>query len=218
MASIDVDNLQPHAVPTSSSFTTHPRQQPQPEAAIVMSAPESPSSKRATTSAGLPASASASAYTQSTSSSASNPQASRHPPSKSATGGQSHSHRPVSAMPTPASGSSQHRQAAVDSTAGLANGGQGAYADRRASAHPTVPVSSQSVIGGLPQLAMSPSIDASLHSSAISSGIPITSPAALAYFAAHPRRQQVHFGSYLLLQTLGEGEFGKVKLGVHKEW
>lgn len=54
--------------------------------------------------------------------------------------------------------------------------------------------------------------------SALSSGIPLTSPAALSYFAAHPRRQQVHFGSYLLLQTLGEGEFGKVKLGVHKEW
>lgn len=78
------------------------------------------------------------------------------------------------------------------------------------------------MVGGLPQMAsLAPvpsSIDASFASSAISAGIPVTSPAALAYFAAHPRRQQVHFGSYLLLQTLGEGEFGKVKLGVHKEW
>ena len=26
------------------------------------------------------------------------------------------------------------------------------------------------------------------------------------------------FGPYLLLQTLGEGEFGKVKLGLHQQW
>ncbi|KAK0564987.1 hypothetical protein OC844_001441 [Tilletia horrida] len=52
----------------------------------------------------------------------------------------------------------------------------------------------------------------------VPAGVPITSPAAVAYFAAHPRRQQVYFGNYLLLQTLGEGEFGKVKLGVHREW
>lgn len=61
-------------------------------------------------------------------------------------------------------------------------------------------------------------VDPSLANNAISQGIPVTSPAALQYFAAHPRRQQVHFGNYLLLQTLGEGEFGKVKLGVHKEY
>ena len=46
----------------------------------------------------------------------------------------------------------------------------------------------------------------------------VTSPTALSYFAAHPRRPQVYFGDYLLLQTLGEGEFGKVKLGVHRTW
>ena len=28
----------------------------------------------------------------------------------------------------------------------------------------------------------------------------------------------VGFGPYVLLQTLGEGEFGKVKLGVHTEY
>ncbi|CAO1634186.1 unnamed protein product [Parajaminaea phylloscopi] len=140
---------------------------------------------------------------------------SAHPPSKSATGGQSHAHRPVSAMPTPASHSSASRAPPIDATALVS--GSAAYADRRASAHPTVPAPHPGV-SGLPQLAMSPSIDPAVASTAISSGIPITSPAALAYFAAHPRRQQVHFGSYLLLQTLGEGEFGKVKLGVHKEW
>ena len=43
-------------------------------------------------------------------------------------------------------------------------------------------------------------------------------PAAVAYAAAHPKRQIPRFGPYLLLQTLGEGEFGKVKLGLHGEW
>ncbi len=87
------------------------------------------------------------------------------------------------------------------------------YTERRASAHPTMTSSHNgSSSSGVPA-----SIDPTT-SQAISSGIPITSPAALSYFAAHPRRQQVHFGNYLLLQTLGEGEFGKVKLGVHKEW
>lgn len=43
-------------------------------------------------------------------------------------------------------------------------------------------------------------------------------PAALEYTAAHPRRTIPKFGPYLLLQTLGEGEFGKVKLGLHMQW
>lgn len=43
-------------------------------------------------------------------------------------------------------------------------------------------------------------------------------PAAIAYAAAHPRRTIPKFGPYLLLQTLGEGEFGKVKLGLHSQW
>jgi hypothetical protein len=43
-------------------------------------------------------------------------------------------------------------------------------------------------------------------------------PAAVAYALAHPRRQIPKFGPYLLLQTLGEGEFGKVKLGLHSVW
>ncbi|KAG6872682.1 hypothetical protein C0995_007660 [Termitomyces sp. Mi166 len=43
-------------------------------------------------------------------------------------------------------------------------------------------------------------------------------PAAVAYATAHPRRTIPKFGPYLLLQTLGEGEFGKVKLGLHCQW
>ncbi|KAH9925645.1 Pkinase-domain-containing protein [Epithele typhae] len=43
-------------------------------------------------------------------------------------------------------------------------------------------------------------------------------PAALEYATAHPRRTIPKFGPYLLLQTLGEGEFGKVKLGLHMQW
>lgn len=43
-------------------------------------------------------------------------------------------------------------------------------------------------------------------------------PAAVAYAAAHPRRTIPKFGPYLLLQTVGEGEFGKVKLGLHSQW
>jgi serine/threonine protein kinase len=43
-------------------------------------------------------------------------------------------------------------------------------------------------------------------------------PAAVAYATAHPRRTIPKFGPYLLLQTLGEGEFGKVKIGLHMGW
>lgn len=141
----------------------------------------------------------------------------QHPPSKLATGGQSHSHRPVSAMPTPSEHSTSASRAASSANAGASNvfaSMNANYTERRASAHPTM--SSSHHVSSTPNSAAA-SIDPTT-SQAISSGIPITSPAALSYFAAHPRRQQVHFGNYLLLQTLGEGEFGKVKLGVHKEW
>jgi len=43
-------------------------------------------------------------------------------------------------------------------------------------------------------------------------------PAVAAYQESHPRRTLINFGPYILLQTLGEGEFGKVKLGVHKDY
>ncbi|KAK4048521.1 hypothetical protein OIV83_004689 [Microbotryomycetes sp. JL201] len=38
------------------------------------------------------------------------------------------------------------------------------------------------------------------------------------FYTPHPiPRQKIYFGPYILLQTLGEGEFGKVKLGIHSE-
>ncbi|KAJ7163482.1 kinase-like domain-containing protein, partial [Mycena crocata] len=40
-------------------------------------------------------------------------------------------------------------------------------------------------------------------------------PAVIAYVANHPNRPLPKFGAYYMLQTLGEGEFGKVKLGLH---
>ena len=43
-------------------------------------------------------------------------------------------------------------------------------------------------------------------------------PAAVAYAAAYPKRIIPKFGPYLLLQTVGGGEFGKVKLGLHSQW
>lgn len=44
-------------------------------------------------------------------------------------------------------------------------------------------------------------------------------PKVLQYRLAHPNRSSVPaFGNYLLLQILGEGEFGKVKLGVGMQW
>nr|XP_019012409.1 CAMK/CAMKL/KIN4 protein kinase [Kwoniella pini CBS 10737]OCF51190.1 CAMK/CAMKL/KIN4 protein kinase [Kwoniella pini CBS 10737] len=43
-------------------------------------------------------------------------------------------------------------------------------------------------------------------------------PSVFAYKQAHPRRPMIGFGPYVLLQTLGEGEFGKVKLGVHTDY
>ncbi|PWN45792.1 Pkinase-domain-containing protein [Ceraceosorus guamensis] len=148
-----------------------------------------------------------------------------HPPSRAATGGQSHAHRPVSAMPVSARSNASSTTGVVgnDAAAVMAsmNAGQSNYNDRRATAQPTM-TSSQTAGPGsgfsVPPLPSSATGLDSTTSQAISSGIPVTSPAALSYFAAHPRRQQVHFGAYLLLQTLGEGEFGKVKLGVHKEW
>ncbi|UZJ54170.1 hypothetical protein CBS101457_003490 [Exobasidium rhododendri] len=139
-----------------------------------------------------------------------------HPPSKSSTGGQTHGHRPVSAMPTPTS-RSQHTSSRQADSSVLSTIENAAYNDRRASAHPTMSSAPTQTNSMGPQLPISPS-GTVIDANAIQNGIPITSPAALQYFAAHPRRQQVHFGNYLLLQTLGEGEFGKVKLGVHKEW
>lgn len=145
-------------------------------------------------------------------------QGSSHTPGRAATGGQAHSHRPASAMPTPSETMQPSYDGSSTPSVLASMNASSTYADRRASAHPTMS-SSHTSANGVPPMSGSdmPALDTAT-SNAISSGIPVTSPATMAYFAAHPRRQQVHFGSYLLLQTLGEGEFGKVKLGVHKEW
>jgi len=43
-------------------------------------------------------------------------------------------------------------------------------------------------------------------------------PAAVAYAAAYPHRTILKFGPYVLLQTLGEGGSGRVKLCLHMQW
>src|SRR6266478_4543103 len=43
-------------------------------------------------------------------------------------------------------------------------------------------------------------------------------PAAIQYAANHPRRAIPKFVPYLLLHTLGDGEYGKVKLGLYTTW
>lgn len=43
----------------------------------------------------------------------------------------------------------------------------------------------------------------------------LSHPAVIAYGANHPNRPLPKFGAYYMLQTLGEGEFAKVKLGLH---
>jgi hypothetical protein len=67
-----------------------------------------------------------------------------------------------------------------------------------------------------------PRIIAPLHASSGSATISTLEytihPSIAAYQHAHPRRSLINFGPYILLQTLGEGEFGKVKLGVHKDY
>jgi len=43
-------------------------------------------------------------------------------------------------------------------------------------------------------------------------------PSVWAWKQANPSRHMIGFGHYVILQTLGEGEFGKVKLGIHTEY
>lgn len=43
-------------------------------------------------------------------------------------------------------------------------------------------------------------------------------PSVWSWKQANPTRQMIGFGHYVMLQTLGEGEFGKVKLGIHTEY
>ncbi|TYJ54671.1 hypothetical protein B9479_004705 [Cryptococcus floricola] len=43
-------------------------------------------------------------------------------------------------------------------------------------------------------------------------------PSVYSFKQEYPRRSMVGLGPYIVLQTLGEGEFGKVKLGVHADY
>ena len=43
-------------------------------------------------------------------------------------------------------------------------------------------------------------------------------PEAVAYAVAHPQRTIRKLGPYLILKTLSDGEFSKVKLGLHSQW
>ncbi|RUP43297.1 hypothetical protein BC936DRAFT_137367 [Jimgerdemannia flammicorona] len=80
-----------------------------------------------------------------------------------------------------------------------------------------------------------PPVPASIQAAINNKTRPVSTPVPLAYHEgggpstrhhgsssghgshSHSRKQQNFFGHYMLLQTLGEGEFGKVKLGVHAE-
>ncbi|KAJ7175501.1 kinase-like domain-containing protein, partial [Mycena filopes] len=46
----------------------------------------------------------------------------------------------------------------------------------------------------------------------------LSHPAVIAFSANRPNRVLPKFGAYYMLQTLGEGEFGKVKLGIHSKY
>ncbi|KAH8822752.1 Pkinase-domain-containing protein [Flagelloscypha sp. PMI_526] len=106
--------------------------------------------------------------------------------------------------PVPATSTTSRRPV----SSAVANGGSNgtpSHRHRQQRASHTV-VSSPGDGSSAPSSSSPPSTDVYSH------------PAAVAYAAAHPRRTIPKFGPYLLLQTLGEGEFGKVKLGLHTQW
>jgi protein-serine/threonine kinase len=94
---------------------------------------------------------------------------------------------------------------------------------KRASHNPQSSLLHPSQIPSPAEAARRPRPSAGPHGSSSSASVSLADlssvhPAVAAYQAEHPRRQLLHFGRYVLLQTLGEGEFGKVKLGVHSEF
>ncbi|KAG8958433.1 hypothetical protein FRC03_009124 [Tulasnella sp. 419] len=99
------------------------------------------------------------------------------------------------------------------------------YASSSTTAAPLSPAPSHSTAASRPKHAshsvtMGPTTSSNASPSAglAAYGDVYSHPAAVAYATAHPRRQIPKFGPYLLLQTLGEGEFGKVKLGLHCQY
>ncbi|KAF9560325.1 Pkinase-domain-containing protein [Agrocybe pediades] len=103
-----------------------------------------------------------------------------------------------------------HQQQAVPASAHPTSGGGGAGS--RATIDPGAAAAASSRSGG----------EGGSGSGGASPGGAVldiySHPAAVSYAAAHPRRTIPKFCPYLLLQTLGEGEFGKVKLGLHESW
>lgn len=93
------------------------------------------------------------------------------------------------------------------------------YAPAPAPAGPGGSVSSRArqSVGYLPSAAPSSSSSSAAATAAAAAQLAGQGPYPHLY-TPHPLpRQKVYFGPYVLLQTLGEGEFGKVKLGVHGE-
>ncbi|KAF8318003.1 hypothetical protein DL93DRAFT_489112 [Clavulina sp. PMI_390] len=140
----------------------------------------------------------------------------------------SHSQRPASAAvmysspphPSASSSSSPGPPSAAPSSTSPNSRKRASHSITTTTAPP-----SSATVPAMPS--MPPSASASSHAHHLGSnsngqqaGMPSVyqHPAVLAYAAAHPRRKIPEFGPYLLLQTLGEGEFGKVKLGLHSDW
>ncbi|GAA5846694.1 hypothetical protein JCM9279_003415 [Rhodotorula babjevae] len=128
--------------------------------------------------------------------------------------------RPVSVMPAmPGRAPAQHPSAAAAHDAALYHPGASYYPSGAAPSGPGGSVSSRvrQSVGYLPVGAPSShSGGAAPPSSA--PGTPGSGGPYPHLYTPHPMpRQKVYFGPYVLLQTLGEGEFGKVKLGVHGE-
>ncbi|PPQ64122.1 hypothetical protein CVT24_008733 [Panaeolus cyanescens] len=123
-------------------------------------------------------------------------------------GSSRHHHHSSSSAQSPPSASSASRPISVAAHTSSSQNQQSTSSRRQQRASHTVVSASQSQANG--------------NSQHDDSNPPLTDvynhPAAVAYAAAHPRRTIPRFGPYLLLQTLGEGEFGKVKLGLHCQW
>jgi len=109
--------------------------------------------------------------------------------------------------PSQSASSSQYRPASVAVHSAAPSNQQSASSQQRRQQR-----ASHSVVSGQESSNSHSRSDASLYPDVYSH------PAAVAYAAAHPRRPIPRFGPYLLLQTLGEGEFGKVKLGLHCQY
>ncbi|KAJ9115095.1 hypothetical protein QFC22_005423 [Naganishia vaughanmartiniae] len=135
--------------------------------------------------------------------------------------GRQHSPLPIGSAPLspPAMNDQERRDFAVPSQ----SSGQAQYSSQTGPSPPLAAVEMQKRATYNPTTATSGSGVPSRHSSMytkeqVFSPEYTLHPSIAAYQVSHPRRQLINFGPYILLQTLGEGEFGKVKLGVHREY